>query len=204
MKRIIKNVLLVFVIMYTILNIVLYVVNIVSRNSMFKEIMTTYSSKNSNIEECIKAENDMKEHIDMMKEIYGENAPMTVLLEFEGYIAGVNQIIYSQEAILIATLILSVTIGIILSLTEKSKSKAVVYFIAIGLLLSLLYTIYFHLTRNLPDTKFFEGFLETFIDSISSYGIYYVIIYLLMYIFRYRMDKKNIEELNKEIKKNNR
>lgn len=203
MKKFIKNTLLTFVIIYTILNLLFHVNIIILRTSMLNEVVPLLG-EDRNVERSIELEEQSKEHIESRKEIYGENAPITTLLMFENYFMGMNQVLYGQEVIVIATLILSVAIAIILSLTEKSKIKAILYFILIGLVLAVLYTIYFHLTRNLPDSKFFDGFIENFMEIIGSYAIYYIAIYLLVYIGRYVIDKKKMKELNKEIEKKNK
>jgi len=204
MKKFIKNTLLSFVIIFTVLNLLFFANIMVLRNTLLREVVTLYLSENRDVEACIQAEQDALEQINEMKELYGEDVPATAVAGVRTFLVGMDQVLDNQAIILVATLVFSIAIGIILSLTEKSKTKAIVYFISIGLTLAVLYTTYFHLTRNLPDTKFFEGFMENFIDTINTYGIYYMVIYVLVYIGRYIVDKKKMKELNKEIEKKNK
>lgn len=195
MKKIIKNILLVFVICFTILSIAGLIFSMINHyNMMSEKVVPILNGEIDN--EIIQRD---KELYNGYKEEYGEDAPSTILSYFQGYALGEVNILEMQETFLIISGLIGISIGIILSLTEKSKIKEVLCFIVIGVILALIWTIIFHLTRNLPNTKFFEGFMDNFVDCIKEYGIYYILIYLFGYTLRYFINKKNTKKLNKEL-----
>lgn len=203
MKKTIKKILLIFAILYTILNLILYAKNIIDKNK-FENLISSYYSEDRDVKASIEIEKKAKEDIERMKEIYGENVPATALLSIEGCTFGMYEVLDGQTSILIVTLILSIIIGIMIDLNEKSKMKEVLYFISGGILFILLGTLFIYMTAEYIDMNAFEIFIDALGESIKNCGIYYVIGYFIVYIFRYRRDKKNVEELNKEIKTKNK
>ncbi len=200
MKKIIKNILLTFVIIYTVSNLILYASNLILKYSIVNEALNIYTGENRNSEEIVEAENGAKYIIEHFKEIYGDDIPGIALLHLQGYTMGMNLILERQTLILLIALILSVTIGIIVSLTEKSKIKEVLYFILGAILFILLITVYMMLVKEYQGMNFIEASIET----IGDYTVYYIIGYLVIFIYRYYLKKKEVNELNKEIKTKNK
>ena len=200
MKKIIKNTLLSFVIIFTILNLMFYTFSIISKYYMINDVLNEYTGENINVEESIEIEKSAKGFIEQMRHIYGENAPATELAMLNNYIMGMNHILGGQLTILIVTLILSITIGTILSLTEKSKTKELLHFITGGILCVLLYTTIMYITGEYKDFKIFESVIET----INSCGIYYIVAYLVKIVYTYSKNKKSVKELNRVIEKKNK
>ena len=126
MKKFIKNILLTFVIIFTILTLVRYSINIISRRIMLNEITTAYLDNNINIEGSMEVEKNAKESIEEIRKSYGEGVPATALVIFRSYILGMDLVLDSELTILLTTLILSISIGTIVSLTEKSKIKELI------------------------------------------------------------------------------
>lgn len=205
MKKIIKNILLAFVTIYTVLNVVLYGINIISKNKMTIEIAKEVYSYNQAYEEGRENEGNMnleleKEYIHEMQEVYGENVSIIKVLGYQNYLLGMCRILDGQSAILISTLILSISIGIIISLTEKSKVKELLDFIATGGILVLACTIIRYIRGEYSEFKIFEEI----IDIISSFGIYYIVAYLGKIVYAYCKNKKNVKELNRELENKNK
>ena len=138
-----------------------------------------------------------RELYDYYKELYGENAPITTLSYVQGYTVGTDNILRMQQTFLIISIVIGISLGIITSLTEKSKTKEILIFIVLGLGLALINTAYIYLTRN-----FVGSFLITLIeDCIFPYGIYYVLIYLVIYIIKFLIGKNTAQKLNNELMK---
>lgn len=197
MKKIIKNIFITFMIIYTTLNILGLVFNNVQ---MIKEINEEILPM---VEEPVGAEiikND-EQLYNRYKNEYGENAPTSLLIYSQGCIMGETRILEMQLAILIVSVFLGVTVGIIISLSETNKVKQIILFIVIGVGLALLGTIYSQITNG--TTKFFDNFLVTFVeDYISNYWMYYTIIYLVIYIIKYFIARNKAKKLNAELKTN--
>ena len=68
MKNFIKNTLLTFVIIYTILNLILYVTNIILRTSLLYEEIVPLLTEERDIQKSIELEEDIKETIERRKE----------------------------------------------------------------------------------------------------------------------------------------
>lgn len=200
MKKFIKNTLLTFVIIFTILNLVFYVFTAISRFTMIKEVLTEYIGENRDVEASAEVEKNTKEAIEEMKYIYGEDVPATALFMFQNYTMGMSSIIYIQTTLLIVTSILSIVIGIILSLTKQSKAKELLCFILGGITFILVLTVYMCITKEYEGMNAIEAIFET----IGSFGIYYIVGYLVVFVYRYCKNKKSVEELNKEIEKKNK
>lgn len=200
MKKFMKNTLVTFVIVYTILNLVFYIFSIISRYCMINDFINQYIGENIDVQASIEIEKNAKESAESMKNIYGENVPVTELMIFQSYSMGMSAITDVQTMLLIVSIILSIAIGIILSLTEKSKAKELLHFITVGLSLVLLYTIIMYITGEYEGFNIFEAIIET----INSCGIYYIIAYLVKIIYTYYKNIKSVKELNKEIEKKNK
>lgn len=197
MKKIIKNILITFTIIFTILNIMKFIYYIVNYNKLLKEeVLPIINGEIS--EEIIQNDNDLYNHY---KERYGENAPSTTLAYMQGYFLGQSYILEAELAVLIISSILGIFIGTILSLAETSKMKEALKAFCIGLILAMVATTYIHFTRNLVGVSFLDGIEITFIeDIVKPYWIYYVLIYLIVYLIKYRIGKNKAKELNKEFK----
>lgn len=174
MKKIIKNILLTFIIIYTVLNLVLYIYSVISKYYTINKILTTeYIEENISLDAT-------QIHLELLR----------------SYIRGISTIIESQTILLILTAVLSIAIGIIISLTEKPKVKEILDFIIAGVILVLACAI----IRCIGgEYKEFEIFDEI-IDIINSFGIYYIVAYVGKIIYTYFKNKKSVKELNKELK----
>lgn len=174
MRKIIKNILLTFIIIYTILNLMFYIYSIISKYYIINKILTNgYIEKNINLE-------DTQIQVEMLR----------------NYTMGMSRIIEGETVLLIVTAILSITIGIIISLTEKPKVKEILDFILTGIILVLLCTIIRYMRGEYNEFKIFEEI----IDIINSFGIYYIVAYVGKIIYIYGKNKKSVKELNKELK----
>lgn len=193
-KKIVKNILLLFVIIYTILNLAMYVYIVIDTRSFTLEMADRV--RKSDYEGLLTDEEISKS----IKDIYGKEAQAMVIQSAQSYIIGATGVLEKGAVTIIISAALSIAIGIITSLTEKSKIKEILYFFLIGIILNLIYIAYFSLTRNLPDTNFLEGFIDQFIWNIEDYGIYYIIIYIIIFIIRYFINKRNASKLNDELK----
>ena len=200
MKKFIKNTLLSFVIIFTILNLILYTTNIILHESIVRNIVTLYLDDNRDVEASIQLEKGAQEDIERMKNIYGEDSPATALVSFQSYTTGMNQVLHGQTTVLIATVVLSTVIGIIIHLKEESKMKEILYFVMIGIIFILICMGYSYVMGEFRDTNIIEAFGET----IDIYGLWYIIGYMLVYIFRIYKDKKKVIELNKELENKNK
>jgi hypothetical protein len=198
MKRVIKNILIIFVIVFSILNIIGVILNKVNLNKTIHDYAIPLT--NGEVTEDVKErEND---NYNRYKERYGQDAPPTILSYFEGYAMGNGNYIQFEETILLFSAIVSLSVGIIASLTDKSKVvKELIIFIALGLIIAVLITVYIHLTRNLQNVEFLDGFGRTLIDDvIRTYGLIYIEVYLVVYVIKYLIGKNNAKKLNNEIK----
>jgi len=200
MKKFVKNTLLTFVIIYTVLNLLFYTFAVISKYYMINDWLTKYTGENINIEASIEAEENAKGFIERMRYNYGEDAPATELAMLQNYTMGMNSIMRVQTTILVITLILSIAIGTILSLTEKSKTKEMLQFITGGILCVLLCTSIMYIAGEYTGLKIFEAVIET----INSCGIYYILAYVVKIIYRYCNNKKSVKELNKELENKNK
>lgn len=196
MKKIIKNILITFTIIFTTLNIMTFVYYRVNYNKLLeKEVLPIIDGEIS--KEIIQSDNDL---YNQYKEVYGENAPSTTLAYMQGYFLGQSYILEAELAVLIISAILGVFMGTIISLSETSKMKEGLKAFCIGLILAMVATTYIHFTRNLVGVSFLDGIERTFIDDIvKPYWIYYVLIYLIVYLIKYRICKNKAKELNKEL-----
>lgn len=199
MKNFIKNALLSFVIVYTILNVVLFINFMVLKNSMLREVVSLYLSEDRDIEACAQLEQDTLGQINEIKELYGEEVPATGLVGIRQLMIGMEVISGQQLGILIMASILSVAIGIILSLTEKPKTKELLCFITGGILCILLCTTWMYVIGEYKGFNILEAIIET-----MPVGIYYIIAYIVKIVYRYCKDKKNVKELNKELENKNK
>lgn len=200
MKKFIKNTLLSFVIIFTILNLVFFAFSVISKYYMINDVLNEYTGDNINVEASIEIEESAKGFIEQMRHTYGEDAPATELAMLNNYTMGMNHILAGQSTILITTVVLSIAIGTILSLTEKSKTKELLKFITVGISCVLLYTTIMYITGEYKGVKVFEAIIE----AINSCGIYYIGAYLVKIVYTYCKNKKNVKELNKEIEKKNK
>lgn len=189
-KKIVKNILLLFVIIYTILNLAMYVYTVIDTRNFTLEMANRV--RESDYEGLLTDEETSKR----IKDIYGKEAQAMVIQSAQSYIRGATGVLEKGAVIIIISATLSIAIGIITSLTEKSKIKEILYFFLIGIILNLIYIAYF----NLLDTNFLEGFIDQFIWNIEDYGIYYIIIYIIIFIIRYFINKRNARKLNDELK----
>ena len=189
----IENILIIFLISFTVLSIAGL---IFSKASYY---WSYYCMIEPILEEEIGNEiiESDRELYDYYKELYGENAPITTLSYVQGYTVGTDNILRMQQTFLIISIVIGISLGIITSLTEKSKTKEILIFIVLGLGLALINTAYIYLTRN-----FVGSFLITLIeDCIFPYGIYYVLIYLVIYIIKFLIGKNTAQKLNNELMK---
>lgn len=200
MKKIIKNTLITFIIIYTVLNLVFYTFSIISKYYMINDLLTEYTGENRDVLASTEAEENAKAFIERMRYSYGEDVPATQLAMLSNYTMGMNRILEVQTILLIVTVILSIAIGIILSLTEKSKVKELLHFITGALLLVLLYTTIMYITGEYKGLSIFEAIIET----INSSVIYYIVAYLVKIIYTYCKNKKSVKELNKELENKNK
>lgn len=200
MKKIIKNILLTFVIVFTILNLSFYTYKMISKYYMINDILAIYTGENRDILASTEAEENAKAFIEHMRYSYGEDAPATNLAMLNNYTMGMNEILEVQTVLLMVTVVLSIAIGIILSLTEKSKIKELLDFIITGVILLLMCTIIRYIAGEYKEFKFFEEI----IDIISSFGIYYIVAYLVKIVCKYCKNKKSVKELNKELENKNK
>ena len=189
-KKIVKNILLLFVIIYTILNLAMYVYTVIDTRKFTLEMANRV--RESDYEGLLTDEESSKG----IKDIYGKEAQAMVIQSAQSYIRGATRVLEKGAVTIIISATLSIAIGIITSLTEKSKIKEILYFFLIGIILNLIYIAYF----NLLDTNFLEGFIDQFIWNIEDYGIYYIIIYIIIFIIRYFINKRNARKLNDELK----
>lgn len=189
-KKIVKNILLLFVIIYTILNLAMYVYTVIDTRNFTLEMANRV--RESDYEGLLTDEESSKG----IKDIYGKEAQAMVIQSAQSYIRGATRVLEKGAVTIIISATLSIAIGIITSLTEKSKIKEILYFFLIGIILNLIYIAYF----NLLDTNFLEGFIDQFIWNIEDYGIYYIIIYIIIFIIRYFINKRNARKLNDELK----
>ena len=196
MKKIIKNIMLSFVIIFTILNLAFNAFSIISKYCMVNNILTEYTGENRNVLGSIEAEKNAKEYIQGLKNTYGEEAPVTQLAMLQNYTRGMNDIIYIQIIILIATVILSISIGIILSITERSKIKELLDFITGAVILILVGSTIDYIAGGYEEFKIFE--------TIKTFGIYYIIAYIIKNVYLYWKSKKSIKELNKVLENKNK
>lgn len=198
MKKIIKNILLAFAIIFTMLNIVGFIFNNINYYSRLIEDI--YYIKNiDNHQELLENE---KQLYSRYKEEYGQDSPVTMIVHSQAYFMGQRDILDVQLTILIISAFLSIAIGVIISVSEKSKIKQILLFIAIGLIIVLLLTTYTYLTSDLSNENFIEKFAEILVyDYIKPYGVYYIIGYLVIYVIKYFIAKNNAKILNFELKK---
>lgn len=198
MKKIIKNILVTFAIICTILNIVGFIFNNINYYSRLIE--DVYYIKN--IDNHQKLLENEKEFYNRYKEEYGKDSATTIIAHSQGYFMGQREILDVQLTILIISAFLSIAIGVIISLSEKSKIKQILLFIAIGVIIALLLTTYTYLTSNLSNENFIEEFTFIFVyDYIKPYGVYYIIGYIQIYVLKYFIAKNNAKILNFELKK---
>jgi len=205
MKKFIKNTLLTFVIIYTVLSL-LFLVNIkimwMGRVMNLSEEVRSYNKAYEEGRE-IEIINELEEESKQYAQRYGEDVEVETMLmvtKLENYLMGMGQTLNYQEVIIVVTLVLSIAIGSILSLTEKSKTKELLCFITGGILCVLLYSTIMYITGEFKGFNIFEAIMET----INSLGIYYIGAYLVKIVYTYCKNKKSVKELNKEIEKNNK
>lgn len=191
MKKIIKNILLTFVILFTILNLSLYVYNNISRTIFLKN--TVIPKLNG---EVMGNEDEMfKEEAERYKEIYGKDVPGLTLVGLNWYLMGSGQILEQETIILVASAVLGIVVGTIISLSEHSKIKHILYFVLLGLLLALIVTI-----CNQWGNGNIQDFIDEFLFTIKDKFLCYIVIYFICFIICYYINKNKANELNKELK----
>lgn len=200
-KKIIKNILLVFVIIYTILNLIGFAVNEIERRKLLYDTVIQMRPENITMEIYEELEQTAEGKIEMLREMFSNEesnvpVPATQLAMVQMYITGAGNILEIQIFILICSICLSIAIGIIISLEEKSRVKHILIFILLGLILSTIGA----LLLGVSNEKFFETFLENFLDTIQRYGIYYILIYMVTFLTRYFVSKNKTNKLNEELK----
>lgn len=198
MKKFVKNILITFIIIFTILNVIAFIYYEVNYyNTLRKEVLPIINGEIS--ETTIQEDSEL---YNRYKVLYGENAPSTMLAYMEGYFVAQGYILETELSVLIISIILGIFIGTIISLSETSKMKEALKAFCIGLIIAMVATTLIHLTRNLTGVNFLEGIERTFIDDIvRPYWLLYVVIYLIIYLIKYYIAKKNAKKLNKELKK---
>lgn len=193
-KKTMKNILLLFIIIYTILSLAMYVYNVVNVRIFAMEMAVRIRY---NDYEGLSTDEEITDRI---KKEYGEEAPAVAVQSAQSYAVGANSVLEKETTIILVSTISSIAIGIIVTLTGRSKSKEILYFLLIGTIIDLICTIPFYLKGNLSSTNFFNGFIEDFIYNIQHYAIYYVIVYIVIFIGLYFIRKRNADKLNGELK----
>ena len=201
-KRVIKNILLTFVIVYTILSLIGFIIMEIEMHKVLYETVYKMQTENKTMElygeKEIIAENEIENKKDTFKD-EKSNVPLPVTeidMLHMMYIMGMNYIIEIQLFILICSLGLSIVIGIIISLEEKSRAKHVLFFLLLGFVLNALWAFKIGILKE----SFFESFFENFLDSIRYGGIYYIIVYIILYLGEYFRNKKRANKLNEALK----
>ena len=195
-KKIIKNILLVFVIVYTICSLIGLVLSKIDRVKVLSDALNRI--ENRTIEAYNELEQGARADIARFGEGFSKNeendipVPATYLYMVRQYAIGESSIILLQVGILISSICLSIPIGIIISLEEKSKYKQILIFISIGLILGTI--------AALLTSVFYGTFFENFFSVISDYGIYYILVYVVIFLTRYFVSKIKIKRLNEELK----
>lgn len=205
-KKIIKNILLTFVIVYTILNLIGFAVTEIGRRKVLYDTVNQMRPENRTMEMYEELEQNAERQIERLRERFSNEesnvpVPATQLAMVQMYMMGAGHIQEIQIFILICSICLSIAIGIIISLEEKSSVKHILIFILLGLILSTIGA----LLMGVSNENFFETFLENFLDTIQRYGIYYILIYIVIFLTRYFVNKNKTNKLNEELKtsKNN-
>lgn len=197
MKKIVKNILLVFMIIYTILNILLCMLSKVSVN-IAENANNIILNGNRYEDGNIVFEENLDSEISEMKSEYGEDTPVLLIKYIDGYLSGTTELLEREITVLIISIILGIAIGAVISSTKKYKIKELLYFIIIGLVSNLALTTYMCIAGVFNNE--YVNFIDLFIYNIQDYSLYYTIIYLLIYVYRYYIDKKTTKKINEELK----
>lgn len=200
-KKIIKNILLAFVIVYTILNLIGFAVTEIGRRKVLYDTVNQMRPENRTMEMYEELEQNAEGQIERLREMFSNEesnvpVPATQLAMVQMYMMGAGYIQEIQIFILICSICLSIAIGIIISLEEKSRVKHILIFILLGLILSTIGA----LLRGVSNENFFDTFLENFLDTMQRYGIYYILIYIVTFLTRYFVNKNKTNKLNEELK----
>lgn len=200
-KKIIKNILLTFVIVFTILNLIGFAVTEIGRRKVLYDTVNQMRPENRTMEMYEELEQNAEGQIERLREMFSNKksnvpVPATQLAMVQMYMMGAGHILEIQIFILICSICLSIAIGIIISLEEKSRVKHILIFILLGLILSTIGA----LLMGVSNENFFETFLENFLDTIQRYGIYYILIYIVTFLTRYFVNKNKTNKLNEELK----
>jgi len=192
MKTIIKNILLSFVIIFMILSIISFAFNYAVK--YFYLLDTFPFVTNGEItEQVIEAENNLYNYY---KTIFGENAPVATLAYFQGSWSGMSQVLDTQFTTFIASGLLGICIGLILSLSENSKIKDILIFIFITVLVLFLCILYIYAQYTFAEGGLIGAVIECF---VMPYWIYYLVIYILLYIIKFFIGKNKAKKLNQSL-----
>jgi hypothetical protein len=198
-KKIVKNILLVFVIVYTIL--IGFAVTEIGRRKVLYDTVNQMRPENRTMEMYEELEQNAESQIDNLREMFSNEesdvpVPAKQLALVQMYMMGAGHILEIQIFILICSICLSIVIGMIISLEEKSKVKHILIFILLGLILSIIGA----LLMGVSNENFFETFFENLLDMLKMYGIYYILIYIVTFLTRYFVNKNKTNKLNEELK----
>ena len=202
-KKVIKNILISFAVVYSILNLIAFGMEQISRRKELYDVMNDMKAENRTMEVYKQYDEMAQEQIDRLKETFEENeksevpVPGTFLALYQYYIMGGNQLFEIELLVLTSSICISIVIGIIISLSEKSKTKHVLSFILIGI---ILFNVIEIIEIGVPQEHVIENYIENFIRIISQYGIYYIAIYSAAFLGRYFIIKRKTNELNNELK----
>lgn len=181
MKKILKNIILSTLIIFSILSIVTIIYSYTNSKIIAQNLITNSESSKMHQETVTLQEN--MTIANLMKLNY-----------YNGKLGAINEITNSM----IISIIMGILLGTIISLKENSKAKYLLYFIFGNVIYNTIFTI---ITKAIYayegiEIKFLENYCYNFGKTIWSYILIYFIIALIIII----INKIRVRKLNKELK----
>lgn len=177
MKKFLKNAILIMLVSSFVLNIVNLVYQYVVHTRTILEISEVVQQINNG-------------------EIVIDNTYEHIYQNFaSAYFAGVGNNLSIQVGIIILSIVLGITIGMIVTFEEKSKIRIVIIYI-LGLFLTVL-------APTMSETIYYMSFNTFFDDMIyylDSIWKWYTLVFFIIYTIKIYINNKKAKELNKILK----
>lgn len=175
MKKFLKNAVLIMLVSCFIFNIVNLLWMYVEHCKVVQEIMDIAKQRN---EEII----TMEEGYELLASVYS---------------AGFGNKVAIEAGIIVISLVLGITIGMIITFEEKSKLRVVIIYI-----LGLFITTLVPTMREVIYYMSFETFFDDIIYYLDNTWKWYTLAFFIIYTIKIYINNKKTKELNKVLREN--
>lgn len=170
MKKFLKNAMLIMLVSFFILNIINLVWQNTNHNKIVIEIAQTVQKINN-------GETIVENAYQTIYEMFASTYYMTVVRNFE-----------IQTGIIIVSIVLGITIGMIITFEEKSKIRVIIIYILGLLLTALCYTI---------CAMDFDSFFKELLYHLADKWKLYTLAFFITYTIKIYINNRKTRELNK-------